>query len=124
MSNTRLQKAIESLNQLAIDPDLQPTEVLQFQKAVWDIEIEFRNDRDNLLHEALLDLAYDLSYNLTKEAIQTEIQATIANVRAILSATDNQIDIMMQELQRPALEAARKRKRRFVAGPNGINDEG
>ena len=124
MSNTKLQELIESLNQLSTDPDLQTTEVLQFQKAAWANEIELRDDREYLLHEALLDLAYDLEHCLTKEKSQTEIQATIASIRNILSATEHQISIMVQELQRPALEAARKRKRRFIAGPNGIKDEG
>ena len=124
MSNTRLQKAIDSLNHLAAGPNSLTTAILQFQKTVWDNEIELRNDRDNLLYETLLDLAYDLGYNLTKEEIRSEIQTAIAQVRNILAATDYQIGIMIQELQRPELETARKRKRRFIAGPNGIKDKG
>jgi hypothetical protein len=119
-----LRDAIELLNQLAAHPDLQPAEISQFEKAVSDREIKLEDDRDCLLHETLRDLAYDLAYPLTKEETQAEIQATISNIRDILSATQDQITARVQEMQRPALEAARKRKRRFFAGPDGIKDEG
>jgi hypothetical protein len=122
--SAKLQEAIELLNRLDAHPDLQTMEISKLEKAVTNDGIKPDDDRECLIRETLLDLLYDLAYERTKREIQALIQGANANIRAILSATEEQVVDMVQELQRPALEAARKRKRRFFASPNGIKDEG
>jgi hypothetical protein len=122
--SAKLQKAVELLSRLAAHPELQTTEISKLEKAVANDEIKPEDDRECLLRETLLDLIYDLAYERTKKEIQMLIQGANANIRAILLATEAQVVDRVQELQRPALEAARKRKRRFFADANGIKDEG
>lgn len=87
-------------------------------------DIQITSDRDRLNREVLGDLAYDLDFiDIGKStAWKDEIRSALSKLLVIAEADDAQIARMVEDMERPALERARLRKRRFIAGKAGIKD--
>lgn len=123
--NSKFQQLIRDLEIIPTKEGDAVSMIRDFQKEVWQGDIQITSDRDRLIREVLADLAYDLDFIDPEKstAWKNEIRSALSKLLVIAEVDDEQIDRMVEDLERPALESARLRKRRFIAGANGIKDD-
>jgi hypothetical protein len=124
--NSEFQQLIRDLEMIGSNESEVASQIRAFQQKVWEVDNRLSSDRDRLIRVILGDLAYDLDFidPEKSDAWKNEIRAALSQIFVISEANDAQITRMIQDMERPALEAARRRKRRFIAGTNGIKDDG
>jgi hypothetical protein len=124
--NSKLQQLIHDLELISSTEVNAASLIHDFQKRVWQSDIQISSGRDHLIREVLDELAYDLHFIDPEKSMawKDEILAALRKLFVIAAADDAQIVCMVEDLDRPALERARQRKHRFVGGRDGIKDDG